>query len=147
MNTYCVLSLLIQLLSRNFYSILEATPEDNINTNTEEEQDTLSVPASRLRLEFNEIVNSSPLRETRKGMSEARSDPGRGSQRDPLSFSLYLSPAVTSEDHSRPSVGGRELQNLASANAPGLMEDLIRVPVRRQNHSYINLSEIMVHFS
>ena len=98
---------------------MESAP-DNVNQVMAEGQESLPNQEAEKRLQYNELLASSPLRETSGDISKTHSDPGVPSQ----DARLTINPTVILEDFRRPRVGGRELQNLASVNAPGLMEDL-----------------------
>ena len=118
---------------------MESTPENNTNTPTKGGQDTLPIPAAQVSPDRDQLINTTPLRDFSKDLSEARSDPGRRSRRELELFAM--NPTVTLEDCDRPRVGGRELQNLASANAPGLAEDFARGSNRRPKRSYVQLKQ------
>ena len=117
---------------------MELNSEDNTNNPPEGGQDILSGPADQIRLDRDQIIYNTPLRESSKDISEAHSDPGRHSRNELLS----MNPTVTLEDCHRPQVGGRELQNLASANAPGHTEDFARGSNIRPKRSYVQLKQI-----
>ena len=95
---------------------MESTPENNTNIPPEGGHDTLSGPAVQASPDHDQLINTTPLRDFSKDLSEARSDPGRRSRHD-LEL-LAMNPTVTLEDCRKPRVSVRELQNLASANAP-----------------------------
>ena len=118
---------------------MESTPENNTNTPSEGEQDTVPGPAVQVSPDRDQLINTTPLRDFSKDLSEARSDPGRRSRHE-LEL-LAMNPTVTLEDCRKPRVSVRELQNLASANAPGLTEDFVRSTSRRQKRSYVQLRQ------
>ena len=113
---------------------MESTPENNTNTPTKGGQDTLPSPAAQVSPDRDQLIDTNPLRDFSKDLSDARSDPGSRSRRE-LEL-LAMNPTVTLEDCRKPRVSVRELQNLASTNAPGLSEDFIRGTTRRQKRSY-----------
>ena len=118
---------------------MESTPENNTNAPPVGGQDTLPGPAAQVRPDRDQLIDTTPLRDFSKDLSEARSDPGSRSRRE-LEL-LAMNPTVTLEDCRKPRVSVRELQNLASTNAPGLSEDLIRGTTRRQKRSYTQLKQ------
>ena len=118
---------------------MESTPENNTYTPPEGGQDTFPGPASQVSPDRDQLIDTTPLRDFSKDLSEARSDPGSRSRHE-LEL-LAMNPTVTLEDCRKPRVSVRELQNLASANAPGRTEDLARGTTRRAKRSYVQLKK------
>ena len=111
--------------------------QDNVTDQIDEVQGTPQNMAAQMRAENEQTWANSPFGETSKDLANAASDPGA------LNIANDFLPEIppSSVDYRRSRASARELSNLASANAPGIVEDEFVGTTRRPRKSYPQLKQ------